>query len=303
MGWLFWSTFFTFSNRVLFNINPYLRDFFNVLSCQCPLKIFVEKCLVTIFVRHNNNFCSRIQTRRDLSKQKIMNSGEEEPGEAAIPMSDLESHQSRVVNPEKSKEFSKWRVLGTLGLAVNRWKDKETPEERQRKWQNRRLRLVQRSYGGVKEDVVDNISTLPTRKKPSLLQYAKEEVLGYPPKTRDLVDTSNIVENILNRDDEPSREFGVGFTGHILNNQYDTDNYIPTDVRKQMDEMEDYRPFFSYWVTTVQTIILIITMCWYPLAPLGLQLVLRTDFIFTESLAYQQVSFYEPNNFWIGPSP
>ena len=67
--------------------------------------------------------------------------------------------------------------------------------------------------------------------------------------------------------------------------------------------MEDYRPYFSYWVTTVQVIIMIITMSWYSIAPIGVEMALKSDFVFTESLTYQQVAFYEPSNFWIGPNP
>ena len=48
---------------------------------------------------------------------------------------------------------------------------------------------------------------------------------------------------------------------------------------------------------------MIITLCWYSIAPIGVDMTLVSDFVLTESLAYQQVSFRSPSNFWIGPRP
>jgi hypothetical protein len=65
--------------------------------------------------------------------------------------------------------------------------------------------------------------------------------------------------------------------------------------------MEDYRPFFTYWVTTVQVIVMIITLCWYGIGNFGVELALKSDFVRTESLTYEQIAFHEPSNFWLGP--
>jgi hypothetical protein len=43
-------------------------------------------------------------------------------------------------------------------------------------------------------------------------------------------------------------------------------------VMEQLDDIEDHRPFFTYWVTTVQVLILIISLTCYGLGPVGIDL-------------------------------
>ena len=205
----------------------------------------------------------------------------------------------------------RWENLLNVATKVVKWRKDETDAQRKVKWQSRRIRLASRFYGGIKgveeEDTVDDTSFLndqdvPIKKKPSVFQYAKEGIHGKKQKTEDIVDSASVIINaVLDRDESP-REFGVGLAGGLMQREYDS-AAIPTFVRQQMDEMEDYRPYFSYWVTTVQIIIMIITMSWYSIAPIGVEMALKSDFVFTESLTYQQVAFYQPTNFWIGPKP
>lgn len=214
-------------------------------------------------------------------------------------MSELDQEeQTRKV---ESDNISKWK---TLKNALKFTRKQETEEERQRKWFDRRLRLAQRCHGGFKEDSVDAMITgRPPRKKPSVFQYAKETLTSPKQDGKgDIVDSSGaIIDAMLDRNETP-REFGVGLAGEVLHTEY-SNQVITTRVRQQMDELEDYRPYFSYWITTVQIIVMIITMCWYSIAPIDVELALKSDFVFTESLTYQQVAFYQPNNFWIGPRP
>ncbi len=56
-----------------------------------------------------------------------------------------------------------------------------------------------------------------------------------------------------------------------------------------------FSPYFTYWVTTVQILILIFSLCWYGFAPAGVELNLKSDFILSEKLIYEQVSFYQVN--------
>lgn len=218
-------------------------------------------------------------------------------------MSNLDQEQQ--AEDQEPSKLSKWKTLKNV---LSFTKKLETEEERQRKWHERRLRLAQRSHGGLKEDSVDSMLTgqRPPRKKPSVFQYAKESLTSHKKPTEDgkgdIVDSSGaIIDAMLDRNETP-REFGVGLAGEVLHTEY-SNQVITTRVRQQMDEMEDYRPYFSYWITTVQIIVMIITMCWYSIAPIDVELALKSDFVFTESLSYQQVAFYQPNNFWIGPRP
>jgi len=47
-------------------------------------------------------------------------------------------------------------------------------------------------------------------------------------------------------------------------------------VKDQLDDIEDHRPFFTYWVTTVQVLILVISLACYGLGPVGLDLTHRS---------------------------
>jgi hypothetical protein len=54
-----------------------------------------------------------------------------------------------------------------------------------------------------------------------------------------------------------------------------------------------FRPYFTYWITTVQILVVILSLCWYGFAPVGVELSLASDFILTEKLMYEQVAFYQ----------
>ncbi|RXG72692.1 Inactive rhomboid protein 1 [Armadillidium vulgare] len=72
-------------------------------------------------------------------------------------------------------------------------------------------------------------------------------------------------------------------------------------VRKQLDEIEDYRPYFTWWVTTVQVFILFLSILCYGLAPHGVSLRQQQGEVLMPSLATDKVDYWEPENLWIGP--
>lgn len=69
-------------------------------------------------------------------------------------------------------------------------------------------------------------------------------------------------------------------------------------VKQQLDDMEDYRPMFTYWVTTVQILVLIISLICYGFGPFGLDLHGKSGQVLVTSLSLQQVDYNEPANFW-----
>lgn len=71
-------------------------------------------------------------------------------------------------------------------------------------------------------------------------------------------------------------------------------------IKRQLDDMEDYRPMFTYWVTTVQILVLIISLICYGFGPFGLDLQTRSGQVLVTSLSLQQVDYMEPANFWLG---
>jgi hypothetical protein len=41
------------------------------------------------------------------------------------------------------------------------------------------------------------------------------------------------------------------------------------DVKQQLDDMDDYRPYFTYWATSVQVVIMVIALICYGFGPFG----------------------------------
>lgn len=49
--------------------------------------------------------------------------------------------------------------------------------------------------------------------------------------------------------------------------------------KRQLDDLEDYRPFFTYWVTTVHVMVMALSLLCYGLGPLGLDLNQRSGLV------------------------
>ncbi|XP_064478619.1 inactive rhomboid protein 1-like isoform X2 [Ornithodoros turicata] len=134
--------------------------------------------------------------------------------------------------------------------------------------------------------------------RPASVQPA-EDVVDSPLPT---VGMRRICDKVLQHamDNSDRREYGMGLVGRILKRSFRRDR-ITQDVKDQLDEIEDHRPYFTYWVTTVQILIAIISLAVYGLGPIGFHKTQRTSLVMVTTLTLQQVDFYEPDNFWIGP--
>ncbi|XP_028406594.1 inactive rhomboid protein 1-like isoform X2 [Dendronephthya gigantea] len=100
------------------------------------------------------------------------------------------------------------------------------------------------------------------------------------------------------------REIGKGLVGRWLNRTIKRKR-LTSSVKKQLDSMEDHRPYFTYWISFVQTSILIITLAVYGFAPVGLTVseeVARVHRSRGGYLTEEKVSTKTPDNFWIGLS-
>ena len=94
--------------------------------------------------------------------------------------------QMPMAAPDETSKMSKtrlssWPRLVKLLTHINNWRKTESEADRRLKWHHRRLRLAARGYGGLKEDLTDEVDDdaslrrrPPIRKKPSVFQYAKE---------------------------------------------------------------------------------------------------------------------------------
>ncbi|XP_039472754.1 inactive rhomboid protein 1 isoform X3 [Oreochromis aureus] len=122
------------------------------------------------------------------------------------------------------------------------------------------------------------------------------------------------------------RPYGLGIVGRLTNRSYR--KRIDSYVKRQIEDMDDHRPFFTYWITCVHLLITILAVTIYGIAPIGfsqhetvdsvsklfdfykgLMLLcykfLNIDFIFEvlrNKGVYENVKFVQQQNFWVGPS-
>lgn len=109
--------------------------------------------------------------------------------------------------------------------------------------------------------------------------------------------TREVVNSVTERD---KRHVGMGFVGRLFQRTYRTDR-MNSYVKKQIDEFDDHRPFFTYWVTFVQVVVFIVAVAVYGIAPIGSSETEYTEAIKKPNLAYELTRYVEPDNLWIGP--
>lgn len=141
-----------------------------------------------------------------------------------------------------------------------------------------------------------------TTVKPQYLQYFDEDRLSEG--SYDLTDFEakesvvKLVNDVLSRS-EPRRAFGIGLVGNLLSRKFRKDlTYAQLNA---IYSFNDHRPFFTYWVTTVQILIMIITLFTYGFGPFGLSETLVRGLEYVSSLSYHTESYYEKDNIWLGP--
>ncbi|XP_057323391.1 inactive rhomboid protein 1 isoform X2 [Microplitis mediator] len=113
---------------------------------------------------------------------------------------------------------------------------------------------------------------------------------------------TRISPNTIDRvfDNSNRRQYGMGIVGRFFGSFRKSVAHKP-QVKKQLDDIEDHRPYFTYWITTVQVLVLIISLACYGFGPIGIDLHHRSGLVLVTSLSLQQVDYQEPANFWIGP--
>ncbi|XP_050295701.1 uncharacterized protein LOC126735679, partial [Anthonomus grandis grandis] len=110
---------------------------------------------------------------------------------------------------------------------------------------------------------------------------------------------SSRLENIIDNSDR--RQYGMGWIGKLFGRSYRKSVVSDSRIQAQLDDMDDNRPYFTYWVTTVQILVLFISIACYGFGPFGVDLQARSGQVLVTSLSLQQVDYMEPANFWGGP--
>lgn len=68
-----------------------------------------------------------------------------------------------------------------------------------------------------------------------------------------------------------------------------------------LDDRADHRPFFTYWINTVQILVLFLSLICYGIGPIGIGVEQKTGQVLVTSLSLQTVQHTEQRNIWIGP--
>lgn len=69
----------------------------------------------------------------------------------------------------------------------------------------------------------------------------------------------------------------------------------------ELDDRTDHRPFFTYWINTVQILILFLSLICYGISPVGFGVEQKTGQVLVTSLSLQTVQHSDQRNMWIGP--
>uniref|UniRef100_A0A8C5GGN7 Inactive rhomboid protein n=1 Tax=Gouania willdenowi TaxID=441366 RepID=A0A8C5GGN7_GOUWI len=96
------------------------------------------------------------------------------------------------------------------------------------------------------------------------------------------------------------RPYGLGIMGRLTNRTYR--KRIDSYVKRQIEDMDAHRPFFTYWITCVHLIITIVAVSIYGIAPVGFTQYETVDSVLSNKGIYENVKFVQQQNFWIGPS-
>ncbi|XP_066152035.1 uncharacterized protein, partial [Euwallacea fornicatus] len=134
-------------------------------------------------------------------------------------------------------------------------------------------------------------------------RWQQEGVVLRHPERRAVLGQSRITSNILanTMDNSNRRQYGMGWIGRFFRRSYRKSIVGDEHIQAQLDDMDDHRPYFTYWVTTVQILVLFISIICYGIGPFGVDLQAKSGQVLVTSLSLQQVDYMEPANFWGGP--
>lgn len=109
--------------------------------------------------------------------------------------------------------------------------------------------------------------------------------------------TEKVLDTALRRD---KRVMGVGMVGRFFRPSIRSGTFTK-DVKQQLDEMDDHRPYFTYWVTFVQLVVYIVAVAVYGTAPFGIGKHTEQQMVRLSNLAREVRSYVEQENIWFGP--
>ena len=82
-------------------------------------------------------------------------------------------------------------------------------------------------------------------------------------------------------DNSDRRKHGMGYLGRMLTRRRRAKRRAPESSRKRKlgGNSGDHRPFFTYWMTTVQIFIMLISIAIYGIGPIGIDLYKKSGMV------------------------
>uniref|UniRef100_A0A1I7SXR6 Rhomboid domain-containing protein n=1 Tax=Caenorhabditis tropicalis TaxID=1561998 RepID=A0A1I7SXR6_9PELO len=97
----------------------------------------------------------------------------------------------------------------------------------------------------------------------------------------------------------PKRQRGIGVFGKFFGRAYK--NNLPDELQKLVSTGYDERPWFTYWMTTIQTVVCVLSLLLYGFGPFGINVTIQSDDVMDVTLSNRRVSYQEQTNIWFGP--
>ncbi|KAK7505246.1 hypothetical protein BaRGS_00003408 [Batillaria attramentaria] len=102
------------------------------------------------------------------------------------------------------------------------------------------------------------------------------------------------------QEEADEQHFGISVVGRYFRQSIHLQTFT-TDVKQQIDELDDHRPYFTYWATFVQTVIFVVSVAVYGIAPFGFGVHYDSKTISLSNMAREQRTRGEKANIWVGP--
>ncbi|KAF1755703.1 hypothetical protein GCK72_012153 [Caenorhabditis remanei] len=112
------------------------------------------------------------------------------------------------------------------------------------------------------------------------------------------VETQRFAQKIADSKHQ-KRQRGIGVFGKFFNRSY-KDN-LAADLKKLLADGDDERPWFTYWITTIQAAVCILSIILYGFGPLGVYMTPLKEDVMDVTLSNRRVSYMEQDNLWFGP--
>ena len=82
-------------------------------------------------------------------------------------------------------------------------------------------------------------------------------------------------------DNSDRRKHGMGYLGRLMTRRRRAKRRAPESTRKRKlrGNSGDHRPFFTYWMTTVQIVIMLISIAVYGIGPIGIDLYKKSGMV------------------------